>query len=442
MLYPLLRAVVAFALRSFYRLEVRPAAGAPVPVDGPVLFVGNHPNGMVDPALFFAVLPREVTFLAKSTLFSIPVLGAVMRALRALPVYRKQDDPSQMARNEGSLEAAAEALCAGRAITLFPEGKSHSEPQLAELKTGAARIAFRVARRGAQLRVVPVGLTYGEKQRFRSRAVVQFGAPVDVAAYVPATEAEEAAQVRALTERMAAELRAVTVNLEQWEDLPLVRLAEQLYALSLKEAPDDAERLGRFARGLALFRQEQPERFEQLRRRMVAFQRRLDLVQASPDQLSVQYRPWPVVRFVLKHAVLLGLGLPLYALGVVLFAAPYQLARAVIRRKEVELDLRATFKLLALLGLGPPWVALCAVAAGWAFGLPVGLAVALVSVPLAGFTGYFLGQVAEVRRDVAVFFALASRAKLKSGLLGEGALLQAEMEALAAEYRARVTAAR
>ena len=441
MLYPVLRAVVAFALRSFYRLEVRAVPGAPVPTEGPVLFVGNHPNGMVDPAILFAVLPRQVTFLAKSTLFQLPVLGALLRGLGALPVYRKQDDPSLMTKNEGSLEAAAEALCEGRAITLFPEGKSHSEPQLAELKTGAARIAFRVARRGAPLQVVPVGLTYGEKQRFRSRVLVQFGAPVAVAPFLPAAVEEEPAQVRALTDRMATELRGVTLNLAQWEDLPLVKLADRLYSLSVNEAPEDPERVARFARGLQLFRDEQPERFEALRERMAAFQRRLELVQATPDQLSLEYRAWPVVRFALKHAALLLAGLPLYALGVVLYAAPYQLARWVIRGKAVELDLQATFKLLALLGLGPPWVAACAAGAGWLFGVKVALAVVLASVPLAGFTGYFVAHAAEVRRDVAAFFALASRARLKAGLLGEGGQLRAEVEALAGEYRARVVAA-
>jgi 1-acyl-sn-glycerol-3-phosphate acyltransferase len=439
-LYPLLRVFVAFALRSFYRLEVRPAPGAPVPPEGPVLFVGNHPNGMVDPAILFAVLPRQVTFLAKSTLFQVPVLGALMRGLGALPVYRKQDDPSQMSKNEGSLEAAAEALCAGRAITLFPEGKSHSEPQLAELKTGAARIAFRVARRGAPLVVVPVGLTYGEKQRFRSRVLVQFGAPVEVAPYLPATEEAEPAQVRALTDKMAAELRGVTLNLAQWEDLPLVKLADQLYSLSLKEAPEDPERVARFARGLQLFRDEQPARFEALKLRMGSFLRRLELVQAAPDHLSVEYRPWAVLRFVLEHGALLAVGLPLYALGLLLFAVPYQAARWVIRHKQVELDLQATFKLLALLGLGPPWVAACALAAGWGLGAPAGLAVALASVPLAGFTGYFLAHASEVRRDAAVFFALANRARLKEGLLREGEALRAEVESLAGEYRPRVLA--
>ncbi len=433
-----LRLLVSFALRCFYRLEERPAPGAPVPASGPVLFVCNHPNGMVDPAILFALLPRQVTFLAKSTLFSLPVLGWLLRGLGALPVFRKQDDPSQMSRNEGSLEAAAEALVAGRAITLFPEGKSHSEPQLAELKTGAARIAFRVARRGAPLVVVPVGLTYGEKHRFRSHVVVQYGAPIAVSEFLPAEEAEEPERVRALTDRMADDLRAVTLNLVEWEDLPLVRLAEQLYALTVKETPNDAERLRRFAGGIKLFREEQPERFASLRRRMVEFQRRLDLVQASTDHLSLEYRAWPVLRFVLRNGAVLLLGLPLYLCGAVLFAVPYQLAKWAIRAKGVEWDLQATFKLLALLGLSPPWVALVSGATAWLAGIPAALGVLAAALPLAGFTAYFFGRLADVRQDVAVFFSLGSRRRLKSGLLAEGERLRADVEGLADEYRARV----
>ena len=140
MFYRLVQAVVSFAVRLFYRVRVSAPEREP---EGPVIFVGNHPNGLMDPALVFILTRRRVTFLAKAPLFALPVLGAVLCGLDALPVFRRQDDPGQMNRNEGTFEAATGALVAGRALTLFPEGKSHSEPGLAELKTGAARIAFR-----------------------------------------------------------------------------------------------------------------------------------------------------------------------------------------------------------------------------------------------------------------------------------------------------------
>ena len=134
MIYLLVRAVASVALRLFYRVQVR---GAPALPEGPLLFVGNHPNGLIDPALVFAVTPRRVTFLAKAPLFRIPVLGWLIRGMGALPVYRRQDDPTRMGGNDATLDTAARALVEGGAITIFPEGKSHSEPQLAALKTGA-----------------------------------------------------------------------------------------------------------------------------------------------------------------------------------------------------------------------------------------------------------------------------------------------------------------
>src|SRR5439155_16834977 len=164
---------------------------------------GNHPNGLVDPGLVFILARRHITFLAKAPLFKIPLVGLMLRRMGALPVYRRQDDPTQMSKNAGTLEAAAQALVQERCITIFPEGKSHSEPQLQELKTGAARIALMARELGAAARIVPLGLTYSEKNLFRSAVRVDVGAPIDASG-----------DVEGLTQRIFDALRAVTLNLE------------------------------------------------------------------------------------------------------------------------------------------------------------------------------------------------------------------------------------
>jgi len=90
--YAVVRSVVSFALRCFYRIE---RTGPPLP-DGPLLLVGNHPNALIDPGLMIAVSTRPLTFLAKEPIFRMPGLGALVRALGALPVVRAQDDPARM----------------------------------------------------------------------------------------------------------------------------------------------------------------------------------------------------------------------------------------------------------------------------------------------------------------------------------------------------------
>lgn len=449
MLYRILRAFVGFALRVFYRLHLTEAAAArlaPERLAGPLIFVGNHPNGLVDPGLIFAVSPRQLTFLAKEPLFRMPVIGTLLRRLGALPVYRKQDDPGQMQKNEGSLTAAIEALQRGGAIALFPEGKSHSEPQLSELKTGCARIALRAAAGGGKApAIVPIGFTYGEKHRFRSEVHVDLGEPIDVAPYAERFAAAagngdaEHAVARELTARIATGLREVTLNLDAWEDLPLIRTAEALYAVGTRSEPNQPERLRAFAKGLELLRDEQPMRFAALRHELLSLQRRLDLVEGRAGDLATRYSPGKVLRFALRNLAAVLFGVPLFLAGVALYWLPYQVPRLVLKARPVDLDLEATVKVLHLLVLAPLWWLLLSGAAFWLFGGPWGLAVALLSIPHALFTLTFFERRTAAWRDARVFFVLGLRQRLKAGLLAEGEQFATRVEALAEELGPRLS---
>ena len=434
--YRLLRAVVRVALRVFYRIEV---TGAPVDLDGPIIFVGNHPNGLIDPSMVFILTPRQVTFLAKAPLFKIPVIAQLVRGMGALPVYRRQDDPSLMGKNEGTLDTCVEALLAGRAITVFPEGRSHSEPQLAELKTGCARIALRAARRGAAVRIVPVGITYSQKHRFRSQVLVEAGQPLVVSPAAEGLSEDDPEATHALTGRIADALRAVTLNLEKWEDLPLIQTAEELYALRQGSASHDPARLRAFSRGVEILRAEQPERFQSLRREAMSFRRRLDLVRAAPSDLQVVYRRGPVYWFALRNLAALLFGFPLFFLGLVLYSVPFQLPRLVVRVVKPPHDLKATAKVLCALVVVPSWAVLMVLAAWKWGGTLTAAATAVGCVPLAVFTRYFYERRRSALRDVLTFLVLGRRASLRARLLVEGEKLATELEQLTLELRPRVT---
>src|SRR5688572_11189479 len=167
------------AVRVYYRVQ---HLGEGVPASGPLLLVANHPNGLVDPVLLAGATHRSLRFLGKAPLFEMPGLGLVMRWLHALPVHRSQEGGT--ADNTRTFEAVFAALAQGEVVGLFPEGKSHDEPELLELKTGAARMALGAeARAGWTLgvRIVPVGLVYRAKPSFRSRVAVWTGRPLSVA---------------------------------------------------------------------------------------------------------------------------------------------------------------------------------------------------------------------------------------------------------------------
>jgi glycerol-3-phosphate O-acyltransferase / dihydroxyacetone phosphate acyltransferase len=430
MLYTLVRTVVGFALRVFYRLE---RSGGALPEDGPLLLVGNHPNALIDPALLLAISPRPLTFLAKAPLFDVPLLGPLLRALGALPIHRRQDGPQDATANAAVLEAGSRALASGRALAIFPEGKSHSDSHLADLKTGAARMALGA---GTPVQVVAVGLTYGQKGRFRSAVHVEVGPCLSVA---PAG-APSADEVRALTGRIGEALRAVTLELDAWEDLPLIATAEALYALRTDGPKEDAERRRLFARGMTLLREEQPARYAELRGEVDALARRLALVHATPGEVAVHYRPVMVLRFVLRNAAALLLGLPLALLGWLLFLPWTVLVRAGLAVARTEEDMRATVKLLAALLLGPLYVLLVALLVAHFWGLGWAVLLVLGVVPLLLFTRGFLSQRKEALRDARLFLQLRNRSATKRHLLAEGQLLSGRISALVEELRPRVSA--
>ena len=161
----LIAAIVRIMTKIFFR-RIEIAGIDRVPDASPIIFAVNHPNALIDPLFLLCFAPRRVSFLAKAPLFHYPVIGWIVRAFDSIPVYRKQDNVST-AGNRETFARARVILERGGAIAIFPEGTTHSDPRLRELKTGAARIAL-----GASMRVsiVPTGLYYTAKQTFRSSA--------------------------------------------------------------------------------------------------------------------------------------------------------------------------------------------------------------------------------------------------------------------------------
>src|SRR2546423_1519063 len=137
----LIVAVLRFAMRIYFR-HVEVVGLEHVPRKSPVIFVLNHPNALVDPAFLLCLAPRRVSFLAKSPLFRMPILGYLVRALDCLPVYRQQDEGEDVSKNREMFVAARKLLSRGGTIGICPEGVSHDEPRLRPIKTGAARIAL------------------------------------------------------------------------------------------------------------------------------------------------------------------------------------------------------------------------------------------------------------------------------------------------------------
>jgi glycerol-3-phosphate O-acyltransferase/dihydroxyacetone phosphate acyltransferase len=199
-----------------------------LPANGAVLLVANHPNSLMDPALIGLVAQRPVHFFAKAPLFDVPVFGALMHALGMVPAYRGQDDKAAVRKNLETLELGAQYLQQGGAVGIFPEGKTHDREGVEQVRTGAARIAWAAVAGGAATTIVPLGLNYARKERFRSAIWVRVGEPIDAVAWLHGRGEEERKAIRGLTEEIDRRLKQVVIHLNEARWQPLLDELEVL----------------------------------------------------------------------------------------------------------------------------------------------------------------------------------------------------------------------
>ena len=331
-------------VRIFYRVG---RVGAPVP-DGAVLLVANHPNALLDPPIIVATSGRTPRFLAKSTLFSMPVIGWFVRGAGAIPVYRRADAGADMSKNAEMFAAVERALAEGHAVCLFPEGMSHSTGRVEALKTGAARIALGAADDGTGVRIVPVGLNYDRKTVFRSSVLADYGPPLAVLAWLADAPTDRAARVEALTDAIANHLRDVVIEADPREDAELVVRVERTYAAArgIDDGDREArlERRRRIASGMASLRARDPERFGELLAQYQQYERRLQRFGLSEVGLARSLPRAEVLRFTLREALFAVVLVPLAIAGAAVFAIPYLVVDLLARRFTPSLEEGSTYK--------------------------------------------------------------------------------------------------
>lgn len=390
-LYRAMPLISELAVRAYYRVTV---AGARLPATGPVLIVANHNNSLVDPALVAAMAGRKVRFMAKAPLFTHPLIGWLIKGVGSVPVYRQQDDPSKLAQNLDSFRDVHKVLAEGDVVGIFPEGISHSMSRLAPLKTGAARIALGAAQqRGSDFPIVAMGLVFRDRDTFRSEAHVIIGESFrwdDLVGDITNRSA-----VRELTERIQQAMRAVSVNLEQWEDEPLVRMAEQVWRAEFGAEPTAAaevERLRITSEALQALRDGGATEWKETAAELRAHGRALRKLGLEPDSLNTTVTAGEAFRWSLRKLPLLPL-LPISFLGAIFFWLPKQLTvRAAAHTARLEGDDTIVTHRVLVGGVAfPLWFvvtsAIVALATDWKLGL-----LSLLLQPLWAFAALAVGE--------------------------------------------------
>lgn len=336
MLYQITKAIAIYAVKTFFnRVIVKNRRY--IPKSGPIIFAANHPNSMMDPLLVGYACKHRLHFLAKSTLFSRRLNKWFLSHLGLIPVYRRQDNPDEVQKNEEMFQACYDLLADKKCILIFPEGISIAERVLHKIKTGAARIGLGAEERhdfNLNSTIIPVGINYSDVVRFRSDVYVRFGKPISVNDYETLYRKDTYEAVNQLTRQIETALSKLTTTVKELDLETIVARLETIYKkellVDLKMETKDKHADFSVTKGLInavewYYEHDRPrmEEFITLLNRYINNLERLHLRDEFLSPAKQDITLWKRV----KAFLFLALGTPIFLLGLINNYIPYKIPR-------------------------------------------------------------------------------------------------------------------
>lgn len=148
-----------------------------IPSSGPILFLPNHQNALIDPLIMAAYSSRKPFFLTRSDVFANSLLRAFFGFLQMMPIYRMRDGRSKLSNNEAIFERCSDLLLDGKSLVIFPEGNHNIQRRVRPLSKGFTRFLFQGLDRDPSFNpaLIPVGVNYQQAAGFPDSAVLYFG---------------------------------------------------------------------------------------------------------------------------------------------------------------------------------------------------------------------------------------------------------------------------
>lgn len=188
----------ARTLLALAGVKVRVKDGGRLSRNRSFVIVANH-ESFCDVLVLLGHLPLQMRFLAKRSVFRVPILGWSIAAAGFIPVDRKE-----RSRSGATVEAALRRLEGGRSVVVFPEETRTHSGELLPFKKGAAHLALR-----SGLSILPLGLAGTFRVLPRGALQITPGPVVLVVGDPIETESRSPRERSALTEEARAKVLAL-----------------------------------------------------------------------------------------------------------------------------------------------------------------------------------------------------------------------------------------
>ena len=153
----------------------------------------------------------------------------------------------------GMFQAVISRLSKDHAVGIFPEGGSHDRPEMLPLKAGVSIMALETLTKfpGTKLKIIPTGLHYFNSDKFRSRAVIEYGdtieIPVELVDQYKLGGAEKRKAISLLLDTIQIRLKTLTLQAPNFDSLMAIQASRRLYQTEKLDADSALLTSRRFA---------------------------------------------------------------------------------------------------------------------------------------------------------------------------------------------------
>lgn len=325
-----------------------------IPEDDGIIFCVNHVNALIDAVVLQASTDKNIRPLARSGLFENPILKPILNMMGAVPIYRRKTEETDTSKNEDTFSKCYELLAQKETLVIFPEGQSHSDSYVHDLKTGVARMALGAIKENKLApKVIPVGLTFIRKRTSRTQVLVQYGKPVDL--NVP-DDIDEYQAAHLITDRVKEGIEAVTLNAPSWKDIDLVSRLEGFFSMrhgkrrtsTLKQRFQSLQRL---IEAQHLLQEYEPEKVRSLMSKLRLFERLCRVCGINNYHLAIKYRPLLLVIYTLRTLGIILIGFPVALWGTLNAYIPYKITSLLTLKVSKDTDQHDTAQVLIGMGV-------------------------------------------------------------------------------------------
>jgi len=231
-IYPYTR---IFFFHYYGRVEVRGTEN--IPRNQPVIFAPNHQNALMDALIVLFSAPGDVVFLARADIFNKKFLAFLLNSLKILPVFRQRDGASELGKNVDIFDISVNVLKNRHYLCIMPEGSHGDQRKLRTIVKGIFRIALQAQEEAGSepfVKIVPVGLDFGDYVKQNASLFVNYGKPIEVSEYWEQFQENSARAINAMKTRLAEELSPLMIDIQNEEYYDAIYILKGIFNGSMR----------------------------------------------------------------------------------------------------------------------------------------------------------------------------------------------------------------